>query len=116
MKHFDLIQCTYHNEYWASPGTLEIDLYFLKEANGKIKIDIDITLGNQMVSEFSIIQSNNISQIHKPLGLDKNRNVFTFEDKSLDDLIIFLNKFSNTKLNRNHFNFLDRNYFKNLIL
>ena len=57
MKHFDMIQITYTikgGEVWGVSDTLEFDLYFLKPQSKGIKINVDITWGNYMESEFSI--------------------------------------------------------------
>ena len=54
MMNFDMVQCTYENHELGFPDTLEFDFYFLKDSTKKnFKIDIDITLGDAMVCEFS---------------------------------------------------------------
>lgn len=111
----DSVQVTYQGlseNPWGSPDCLEFDLYFTKQdLTQKIKIDIDITLGDLMVCEFSIEQPNKISLIQHTTyhsKFDPSDTVFALEDKSLKEFIVFLNKFSGFKLSRYDLRFLDK--------
>ena len=57
MKNSDMYQITYVNvkNEWGYTDTLEIDLYTVQDAvSGKVRFNVDITLGDFVVSEFSI--------------------------------------------------------------
>lgn len=111
MLHSDMLQITYSikESIFGFPDTLEIDIYFLK-LDGKIKMDIDITLGDEVVSEFSILPPNKISVIQDTsLGskFDPSNTVFAFDKNSLQRFIDFLNKFNHgLNLNIENFKFL----------
>lgn len=111
MLHSDMLQITYSikESIFGFPDTLEIDIYFLK-IDGKIKMDIDITLGDEVVSEFSIFPPNKISVIQDTsLGskFDPSNTVFAFDENSLQKFIDFLNKFNHgLNLNIENFKFL----------
>lgn len=47
----------------GEPDTLEFDLHFVTQG-GKLKILVDITYGDSMVSEFSIQEPNKLDIIH----------------------------------------------------
>ena len=114
MKHFDMIQITYSikgGEVWGVSDTLEFDLYFLKPYQSKgIKIDVDITWGNFMESEFSI-QSDKVSVIQcttKDSKFDPTNTVFAFDDESLDKLVKFFNSFQGININKEDIMFLHK--------
>ena len=113
MKHFDMIQITYTikgGEVWGVSDTLEFDLYFLKPQSKGIKIDVDITWGNFMESEFSI-QSDKVSVIQcttKDSKFDPTNTVFAFDDESLDKLVKFFNSFQGININREDIMFLHK--------
>ena len=112
MMHFDMVQVTYESNIWGFPSTLEFDFYFLKDVNKEnFKIDIDITLGDAMVCEFSLESPNKVSVIqYTSWGskTDPSNTVFALQDKSLKDFINFLNLFDGFNLNVGDFKFLDR--------
>jgi|LakMenEpi03Aug12_release.lakeMendotaPanAssembly.Ray.scaffolds.fasta_scaffold291828_3 hypothetical protein len=112
MMHFDMIQCTYENPNWGFPDTLEFDFYFLKDVNKEnFKIDIDITLGDAMVCEFSLEVPNKVSVIEYTSWrskADPSNTVFALEDKSLLEFVNFLNKFTGFELKVSDFKFLDK--------
>lgn len=112
MKHFDMVQVTYtiEEESWGLSDCLEFDLYFLKPQNVKgIKIDVDITWGNFMESEFSIQSPNKVSVIQctsKNSKFDPTNTVFAFDDESIDKIVNFFNKFDGISISREDINFL----------
>lgn len=125
MLNGDLIQITYHhntaeekNDVSADgePDYLCIDIHTLKEndgrqANGdKLRLNVDITYGDAMVSEFTI-EAPNKAVPHHYTGIgsmhDKETK-FSFCDDSLKDLAVFFNRFSDSyKLSIADFKFLD---------
>lgn len=115
MKHFDMVQVTYDTdgEIWGVPDTLEFDLYFVKpggKLNKEVRIDVDITFGNLVTSEFSITSPNIINVIQYTSyhsKFDPSNTVFAFDEKSINSIISFLNKFNTINVSREQFNFLD---------
>jgi len=125
MKHFDMVQVTYdtdQGEIWGVPDTLEFDVYFVKPG-GKIdkslRLDIDITYGNLVTSEFSITTPSKVNVIQYTSyhsKFDPSNTVFAFDEDSLEKLIKFFNVFNGIKVSREQFNFLDadpNNYYPN---
>jgi hypothetical protein len=111
MKDVDMIQVTYVNEKieWGVTDTLEFDFYFEK-LNDKIKMDIDITWGDLMASEFSITSPSKVDVIEYTSfhsKTDPSNTIFALEESSLQEFVKFLNKFNGFKVDRNQFNFLD---------
>lgn len=110
MTHSDMLQITYSikEEIFGFPDTLEIDIYFLK-VDSKIKMDIDITLGDEVVSEFSVYPPDKVDIIqHTTIGskFDPSNSIFAFDKKSLQLFINFLNKFNGLNLSVENFKFL----------
>ena len=90
--------------------TLEFDIYFAKEDN--IVLNIDITYGDAMVCEFSVEAPNKIKVIEYTSyhsKFDPSNTVFGFDDDSLESFVKFLNNFSGMKLKKEYFKFLDQN-------
>jgi hypothetical protein len=112
MKHFDMVQVTYEAHNYGQPDTLEFDFYFLKPVDKKhFKIDIDITLGDAMVCEFSLESPNKTRVIEYTSWkskTDPSNSVFALEDKSLSDFISFLNLFEGFDFKVSDFKFLDK--------
>lgn len=112
MMHFDMVQCTYENHEWGYPDTLEFDFYFLKDVDSEnFKIDIDITLGDAIVSEFSLEAPNKVNVIEYTSWkskTDPTDTVFALSDESLDAFVSFLNKFTGFNLKIDDFKFLDK--------
>jgi len=111
MKDSDMVQVTYVNERieWGVTDTLEFDFYFEK-LNDKIKMDIDITWGDLMASEFSITSPSKVDVIEYTSfhsKTDPSNTIFALEEQSLQEFVKFLNKFNGFKVDRNQFNFLD---------
>ena len=119
MINGDLIQIAYyHNTPSESgdplsdgePDYLEFDIHFNKNVNG-IKLLVDITYGDAMVSEFSIEVPNKLNIIHYTGIRSKYdpETSFGFSDKSIDSLVDFFNSFNHgIKLTSNDLNFLDK--------
>jgi hypothetical protein len=125
MLHSDMVQITYAStpmdnqeseEIWGSPDTLEFDIYFAKEDN--IELNVDITYGDAMACEFSVEAPNKIKVIQYTSyhsKFDPSNTVFGFDDDSLESFVSFLNNFSGMKLKKEDFKFLDQydNYMPN---
>lgn len=113
MNHADMVQIMYEpkGEPWGEPDDLEFDMYFVMD--GTIRVDIDITFGDLVVSEFSLESPNKVSVVeYTSYGskFDPTNTVFAFTEQSLQDLISFLNHVDNRfELTRDRFNFLDAN-------
>ncbi len=99
----------------GEPDYLEFDIHIVKKNDGYsansniLKLDIDITYGDAMKSEFSITTPNKVDVIHytgKGSMHDPN-SFFGFTDKSLNDLVIFFNRFG-FKLTTKDFLFIDK--------
>ncbi len=112
MKHFDMVQITYTiaQESWGLSDCLEFDIYFIKPVNTKgIKINVDITWGNFMESEFSIQSPNKVSVIQctsKDSKFDPTNTVFAFDDESLEKLVKFFNCIDNISISKEDISFL----------
>jgi hypothetical protein len=118
MKHFDMVQVTYNtdgSEIWGDPDTLEFDVYFVKpggKMDKSLRLDIDITYGNLVASEFSITTPNKVSVVQYTSyhsKFDPSNTVFAFDEESLQKIIEFFNKFKGINVSRDQFNFLDEN-------
>lgn len=111
MKNADMVQVTYVNikNEWGVTDTLEFDFYFVKDKD-KFRMDIDITWGDLMVSEFSITSPDKVDVIEYTSfhsKTDPSNTVFAFEEVDLKSFIDFINKFYTFKVDRSQFNFLD---------
>lgn len=99
----------------GEPDYLEFDIHIVKENNGYfansniLKLDIDITYGDAMMSEFSITTPNKVDVIHYTGkgSLYDPESFFGFSDKSLSDLISFFNRFG-FKLTEKDLLFIDK--------
>lgn len=112
MKHFDMVQVTYEGHEFGQPDTLEFDFYFLKPVDKPhFKIDIDITLGDAVVCEFSLESPNKVHVIQYTSWrskTDPSNTVFALEDDSLKDFVNFLNLFNGFNFKVSDFKFLDK--------
>lgn len=109
MLDANMVQITYDNDEYGYPDTLEFDIYFSKEDGGKL--DIDITWGDKVVSEFSIEPPNKVSVIQYTSyhsKFDPSNTVFAFDDLSLLKITAFLNKFEGIDIKVNDLKFLDK--------
>ena len=113
MNHADMVQIMYESKSseWGEPDDLQFDLYFVMD--GTIRIDVDITFGDLVVSEFSVESPNKVDVVEYTSynsKFDPSNTVFAFTEKSLQDLIQFLNQIDDRlELTRDKFNFLDAN-------
>jgi hypothetical protein len=112
MKNFDMVQVTYETNMWGFASTLEFDFYFLKKVDdNNFKIDIDITLGDAMVCEFSLESPNKVNVIeYTSWGskTDTSNTVFALQDESLKKFVNFINLFDGFSLDVSDFKFLDK--------
>jgi hypothetical protein len=109
MKNSDMVQVTYinHKNEWGITDNLEFDFYF-HNVDNVIKIDIDITWGELMASEFSITNNKvEVIEYTSYNSITYPNNIFAFDDNSLKEFIEFLNKFKDVKVTRDQFTFLD---------
>lgn len=109
MLNANMLQITYESNEWGSASTLEFDIYISQ--NGSLRLDIDITFGDAVVSEFYIEAPSKVgvtqyTSYHSKF--DRNNTVFALTDDSLIDFINFLNKFDGIHVGRKDFNFLDK--------
>lgn len=90
----------YQSDVFGEPDFLGFDIYVVKQNDGdvsnsdKLRLNVNITYGDAMVSEFTIMD-NKIDVIHytgKGSKYDPD-TFFGFTDDSLDDLIKFFNAF-----------------------
>lgn len=99
----------------SEPDYLEFDLSLVKENDGSeanpdsLKISVDITYGDSMVSEFSISKPNIVNVIHYtgPHSPNVKESMFGFTDESLTQLIGFFNRFG-FNLEMKSFKFIDQ--------
>jgi hypothetical protein len=135
MLNSDMLQISYDLNQWSAPDTFEIDIYLVKDDSGEehqdqttivkggtydydrspgsyihnLRLDVDITFGDMMASEFSITK-NGISVIQGTSygsKYDPTNTLFAIEDESLKKLVDFFNRFNiGVNLSLEDFNFL----------
>ena len=124
MINGDLIQFSYYQKTFdkpedvnndGEPDYLCFDIYLVKNNKGDshnpdtLRLNVDITYGDNMSSEFTIEKPNKVNVIHytgKNSKYDPETK-FGFTDESLDKLIEFFNRFG-YQLSREDFKFLDK--------
>lgn len=125
MLNGDLIEIVYYHNTPSKnngdvlvdgePDYLDFDIHVMKKNNGMesnpdtLRLDVDITYGDAMVSEFSIEMPNKVDVIHytgKGSKYDPD-TFFGFTDESLDSLVSFFNSFG-FKLSKEDFKFIDK--------
>lgn len=122
MLNADMIQISYSINKWMAPDTFEIDVYIVKDDSGEkrndlttivksgtieydtspgkyisnMRLDVDITFGDEMACEFSIdkegvklIQDTTYSS-----KFDPTNTLFAIQDKDLEKLVEFFNRFN----------------------
>ena len=100
----DLCQFNYYHEAVGKDGdvsedgepcTLEFDLHFMKNSSG-MKMIVDVTYGDHMVSEFSLESPNKINVIHyNGIGSKYDPDLhWGLSDKTISDLVRFFNSFN----------------------
>ena len=108
-------QITYDRNFDVKgiPDTLEMDISVIKnENNNKFKMQVEITFGDLVVSEFTIEYPNKISIIvntSKGSKFDPSDTIFAFDEVSLNKLIKFFNSFDHLDLKISDLNFLRSN-------
>lgn len=113
MLNYDMLQITYESypNKWGYPDTLEFDIY-IEKVDNLIKFDVDITYGDEMVSEFAITYPNKVDIIqYTSYGskFDPSNTVFALDYDTLKSLVIFFNKFG-FELKIEDLLFLSENY------
>ena len=101
----------------SEPDYLEFDLSFVKQNDGSeanpdtLKMDVDITYGDSMVSEFSISKPDIVNVIHYtgPHCTNVKKSMFGFKHESLKHLIGFFNRFG-FNLGVKSFKFIDQHF------
>lgn len=135
MLNSDLLQISYNLNKILAPDTLEIDIYLVKDDSGEqhidqttviksgtfdydrspgsyipnMRLDVDITFGDMMASEFSISRKgvHVIQDTSYNSKFDPTHTIFAIEDKSLQKLVDFFNRFNiGVNLDITDFNFL----------
>ena len=119
MLNGDLIQMAYHhnpseesNDHLSDgePNFLEFDIHTSRNERG-IKLNVDITYGDSMASEFSIESPNKINVIHYT-GINSKydpKTYFGFTDETINDLVKLFNSFNlDFKLTSDDFKFIDK--------
>jgi GMP synthase-like glutamine amidotransferase len=113
-----MVQFTYYYDGMKSkngeisdgePSMLEFDIHFVKNTRG-IKLIVNITYGDQPISEFSIESPNKINVTHyNGLGSKyDNETHWGFTDKSISELVKFFNAFNHgIKIKPEDLSFLD---------
>jgi len=100
----------------GEPDILEFDIHIVKNNDGTeanpdtLKLNIDVTYGDSMVSEFTIEAPNKVKPHHYTgaNSLYDPNSIFSFDDESLQMLVDFFNRFSDSyKLTKDDFKFLD---------
>lgn len=99
----------------GEPDTLQFDICFPKNNDGRsadpdnIRLNVDITYGDAMACEFTIEKPNKINIIHYTgIGSKYDPDTFFgFDDKSINELIIFFNRFG-FELTSDDLTFIDK--------
>lgn len=135
MLNSNLLQISYILNQWSVPDTFEIDIYLVQYDSGEehldqttivkdgtydydrssgkyihnLRLDVDITFGDMMASEFSISKDGIHIIQYTSYGskFDPTNTIFAIEDESLEKLVNFFNRFNTgVNLNLEDFNFL----------
>lgn len=112
MKHADMIQITYEQNRWGLSDTLELDIYFEMIENETMKILVDVTFGDEMVSEFSITSPSKVEMIESTSygsKMDPSNTLFCFTEDSLEGLVSFINKLNGFRITSKDLHFLSKN-------
>lgn len=99
----------------AEPDNLEFDITIVKNNNGEhanpksLKLDVDITYGDSMTSEFTIEMPNKVDVIHYTGYGSKydNESFFGFDDDTIEDLVAFFNSWG-YQLTKKDLSFIDK--------
>jgi len=97
----ELIRISYKQLVEGEPCFLIFDIHLVKDNDGTksnpdtLRLNVDITYGNRMCSEFTIEKPNKVNIVlydGKGSKYDPD-NIFGFTDKSLNHLVKFFNSF-----------------------
>jgi GMP synthase-like glutamine amidotransferase len=99
----------------SEPDQLEFDITIVKDNDGSdanpdtLKLNVDVTYGDAMVSEFTIEKPNKVTVLHYTgFGSQYDPNsFFGFEDESLEELVKFFNSWG-YELSKKDFTFIDK--------
>lgn len=123
MLNADMVQISYYQEDWGAPDTFEIDIYFVSynsnevgqhsttvvksdgslsyesgsKMNQNMRLDCDITFGDEMACEFSIDGGYGVKCYQNTTygsKFDPSNTIFAIEDESLQQLVDFFNRFN----------------------
>lgn len=120
----DLIQVIWYQKTFEGPNdvnndgepdTIEFDIHTVKTNDGteanpdNLKLNIDITYGDSMVSEFTISMPGEINVTHyNGFGSKYDKETeFGFEDETIKELVEFFNRFG-FELDTKDFTFIDK--------
>jgi len=107
----DWINIEYENHLYGEPNNLMFDVYYTFNNNDNaVKLDVDITYGDLMTSEFTIEAPNKITVgEYTSFGskFDPSNTEFSLDNNSLQGLMNYFNAFDHgVHLNLNDLNFL----------
>jgi hypothetical protein len=134
MLNPNMNQISYDINQWTAPDTFEIDIYTVKDAlkdshtdlttivksgtfdydrnTGEyiknLRLDVDITFGDMMSSEFTISKDGVSEYQGTSYGskFDPTNTLFAIEDDGLEQLVDFFNRFNIVELSLEDFDFL----------
>lgn len=91
------VNVTYENHLYGEPNSLMFDIeYVFDDNNNEVKLDVDITYGDLMVSEFTIEAPNkiNVGQ-YTSYGskFDPSNTEFSLDSNALQSLANYFNAF-----------------------
>lgn len=93
----DWINITYENHLYGEPNSLMLDVYYIFDINtNHVKLDVDITYGDLMVSEFTIEAPNKIKigqYTSFDSKFDTSNTEFSLDNNSLNGLLNYFNAF-----------------------
>jgi hypothetical protein len=107
----DLIQLNFvaDERIFGDPDEMEVDIYMIN--NGHLKLLIDISYGDLVISEFSLESPNKVSVIEYTSyhsKFDPSNTVAAFDDETIKSFCDFFNKFDGFNFTTDDFKFLDK--------
>jgi len=121
MTNANMLQIIYGNDdLVGEPSEIEFDIYYtFNENSNNIKLTVEITHGDQVVSDFTIEPPNKVNVVQYTSynsKFDPSNTVFALDDSSLHGIVKYLNAFEHgLNLSVSDFKFLDSrdNYIPN---
>jgi hypothetical protein len=121
MTNANMLQIIYGNDdLVGEPSEIEFDIYYtFNENSNNIKLTVEITHGDLVVSDFTIEPPNKVNVVQYTSyhsKFDPSNTVFALDDSSLHGIVKYLNAFDHgLNLSVNDFKFLDSrdNYIPN---